>query len=43
MESRDGYLIHEVNNTVEFKGAQSATQGSIPRKIIKYVLSRGKK
>lgn len=43
MESRDGYLVHEVNNTVEFKGAQSATEGSIPRKIIKYVTSRGKK
>lgn len=43
MESRGGYLVHEVNNTVEFKGAQSATEGSIPRKIIRYVISRGKK
>jgi len=43
MESDGGYLVHEVNNTVEFKGAQSAVEGSIPRKIIKYVISRGRK
>jgi [lysine-biosynthesis-protein LysW]--L-2-aminoadipate ligase len=43
MESKEGYLIHEVNNTVEFKGAQSATEGSIARKIVRYALSRGRK
>lgn len=43
MESRSGYLIHEVNNTVEFKGAQSATEGNIAKKIVNYALSREKK
>ncbi len=43
MESEGGYLVHEVNNTVEFKGAQSATEGSIAGKIIKYAISRGRK
>jgi [lysine-biosynthesis-protein LysW]---L-2-aminoadipate ligase len=37
MESDGGYLVHEVNNTVEFKGAQSATEADIPSKIIDYV------
>lgn len=39
MESADGYLIHEVNNTVEFKGAQSVTKARIARRILKYVVS----
>jgi [lysine-biosynthesis-protein LysW]--L-2-aminoadipate ligase len=43
MESKEGYLVHEVNNTVEFKGAQSATEGNIAKKIIRYALSRGRK
>jgi [lysine-biosynthesis-protein LysW]--L-2-aminoadipate ligase len=37
MESADGYLVHEVNNTVEFKGAQSAVDVDIPRQIMRYV------
>jgi [lysine-biosynthesis-protein LysW]---L-2-aminoadipate ligase len=37
MESPDGYLVHEVNNTVEFKGAQSAVETDIPRKLMGYV------
>ena len=37
MESSDGYLVHEVNNTVEFRGAQSAVWTSIPKKIMRYV------
>ena len=43
MESKEGYLVHEVNNTVEFRGAQSATEGSIAKKIIRYAISRGRK
>ena len=39
MESERGYLVHEVNNTVEFKGAQSATEENIPAQIIEYVRS----
>jgi [lysine-biosynthesis-protein LysW]--L-2-aminoadipate ligase len=42
MESENGYLIHEVNNTVEFKGAQSATEGSIAKKIAAYVIQKGR-
>ena len=43
MESPDGYLVHEVNNTVEFRGAQSAVQTSIPEKIMRYVASEVKR
>jgi [lysine-biosynthesis-protein LysW]---L-2-aminoadipate ligase len=41
MESDGGYLVHEVNNTVEFKGAQSAVGHSIPRMIMEYVVKAG--
>ncbi len=37
MEPESGYLVHEVNNTVEFKGAQSAVGFDIPSKLIGYV------
>ncbi len=43
MESEDGYLIHEVNNTVEFKGAQSVTKVRIAKRILKYVVSSVKR
>ncbi|MDG6947569.1 MAG: lysine biosynthesis protein LysX [Nitrososphaerota archaeon] len=37
MEPDSGYLVHEVNNTVEFKGAQSAVGFDIPTKLMSYV------
>ncbi len=37
MEAPTGYVVHEVNNTVEFKGAQSAVEWSIPKRIMEYV------
>jgi [lysine-biosynthesis-protein LysW]--L-2-aminoadipate ligase len=37
MEPDSGYLVHEVNNTVEFKGAQSAVGFDIPSKLMSYV------
>lgn len=37
MEPDSGYLVHEVNNTVEFKGAQSAVDIDIPAQLIRYV------
>ena len=37
MEPDSGYLVHEVNNTVEFKGAQSAVDVDIPAQLVKYV------
>lgn len=43
MEGPGGYVVHEVNNTVEFKGAQSAVEWSIPRKIVQYVASGAKR
>jgi [lysine-biosynthesis-protein LysW]--L-2-aminoadipate ligase len=44
MESKDhGYTIHEVNNTVEFKGAQASTEHRIARKIIEYVIREAKR
>jgi [lysine-biosynthesis-protein LysW]--L-2-aminoadipate ligase len=44
MESKDsGYTIHEVNNTVEFKGAQGATQDRIAKRIVEYVMREAKR
>ncbi|MEM3795010.1 MAG: lysine biosynthesis protein LysX [Thermoprotei archaeon] len=43
MESGGGYLVHEVNGTVEFRGAQSAVQNSIPRKIVEHLVREVKK
>jgi [lysine-biosynthesis-protein LysW]--L-2-aminoadipate ligase len=43
MESKDGYMVHEVNNTVEFKGAQGATDYRIAKKIVEYVISEAKR
>ncbi len=37
MEPDSGYMVHEVNNTVEFKGAQSAVDTDIPAQLIRYV------
>ncbi len=43
MEPESGYLVHEVNNTVEFKGAQSAVETDIPAQLIKYVAHSARK
>ena len=44
MESKDeGYTVHEVNNTVEFKGAQGATEHRIAKKIVDYVIREAKR
>ena len=43
METKDGYTIHEVNNTVEFKGAQASTEQRIARKIVDYVIREAKR
>jgi len=37
MESPRGILVHEVNNTVEFRGLYAATKVDIPGKILSYV------
>ena len=38
MESPNGIIVHEVNNTPEFKGLYSATKADIPKKIIEYAV-----
>jgi [lysine-biosynthesis-protein LysW]--L-2-aminoadipate ligase len=43
MESPSGILVHEVNNTVEFRGLYSATKVDIPGKIINYAVKVMKK
>jgi [lysine-biosynthesis-protein LysW]--L-2-aminoadipate ligase len=43
MESSSGYMIHEVNNTVEFKGAQSAVDFDISARIMQYVARSAKR
>lgn len=40
MESDDGFLVNEVNSTVEFRGASSATDTDIPGAILEYALSK---
>ncbi|MCX8182403.1 MAG: lysine biosynthesis protein LysX [Candidatus Methanomethyliaceae archaeon] len=39
MEKEEGIVIHEVNSTVEFKGAMSVSEVDIPGKIIEYALN----
>jgi [lysine-biosynthesis-protein LysW]---L-2-aminoadipate ligase len=39
MESEDGLVVHEVNNTTEFKNTVPATGVDIPRLIVDYLVS----
>jgi [lysine-biosynthesis-protein LysW]--L-2-aminoadipate ligase len=43
MESPNGILVHEINNTVEFKGASSVSDVNIPEKIIDYTLNQARR
>ena len=43
MESKEGYVVHEVNNTVEFKGAQAASKTKIAKQMIDYVIRSAKR
>jgi [lysine-biosynthesis-protein LysW]--L-2-aminoadipate ligase len=44
MESKvHGYVVHEVNNTVEFKGAQAASKTKIAKKMIDFVVRSAKR
>ncbi|MFQ6053828.1 MAG: RimK family alpha-L-glutamate ligase [Candidatus Bathyarchaeia archaeon] len=43
MESPDGIVVHEVNGTIEFKGAASATGVDIPGAIIDYTVKLAKR
>ena len=37
MESDDGFLVHEINNNVEFKGVSKFTKENIAYKIVDYI------
>jgi [lysine-biosynthesis-protein LysW]--L-2-aminoadipate ligase len=37
METDEGYVIHEINNNLEFKGATEASQKDIAKEIMEYV------
>ncbi len=43
MEGPNGLLVHEVNNTIEFRGISSTTNIDIARKIIEYAVRMSKK
>lgn len=43
MESSDGLVVHEVNNTVEFKGTSQVNKANIPEEIINHVIGGMKK
>jgi [lysine-biosynthesis-protein LysW]--L-2-aminoadipate ligase len=42
-DEKRGLVVHEINNTVEFRGASLATGIDIADMIIEYVKDRGKK
>jgi len=42
MESEDGILVHEVNSTIEFKGAATASGKDIGNKILDFVVRKCK-
>jgi [lysine-biosynthesis-protein LysW]--L-2-aminoadipate ligase len=42
-DEKRGLLVHEVNNTVEFRGASNVCEGDIPGAIIDYALLIAKK
>ena len=42
MESEDGILVHEVNSTIEFKGAATASGKDIGSKILDFVVRKCK-
>lgn len=43
MESERGLLVHEINGSVEFKGASSVSTVNIPKAIAEYALGKVKK
>jgi [lysine-biosynthesis-protein LysW]--L-2-aminoadipate ligase len=43
METDDGLVVHEVNNTTEFKNTVPATGVDIPSLIVDYLISSGKR
>jgi len=38
-DAKRGLIVHEVNNTVEFKGLSRVAQRNIPKEMIEYALN----
>ena len=38
-DNEKGLVVHEVNNTVEFKGLARVSQRNIPKEIVEYALN----
>ena len=38
-----GLVVHEVNNTVEFKGLATVAQKNIPKEMVKFALEYSKR
>lgn len=43
METNGGYMVHEINHTIEFQATMSVTKVNIPKYIIGYLLRKIKK
>ncbi|MEM3803311.1 MAG: lysine biosynthesis protein LysX, partial [Conexivisphaerales archaeon] len=43
MEGPSGIVVHEVNSTVEFRGASTVSTNNIPRKMVEYALRVAKR
>jgi [lysine-biosynthesis-protein LysW]--L-2-aminoadipate ligase len=42
-DDKRGLVVHEVNNTVEFKGLARVAQRNIPKEMIEYALNYARK
>lgn len=42
-DEKKGLVVHEVNNTVEFKGLAKVAKKNIPKEMIEFALSNGRK
>lgn len=42
-DSRDGLVVHEVNNTVEFKGISKVSERNIPRTMVQFVMDTARR
>ena len=38
-DEKRGLVVHEVNNTVEFKGIAKVTKSNIPKEMVEFAIS----
>jgi [lysine-biosynthesis-protein LysW]--L-2-aminoadipate ligase len=43
METDEGYVVHEINHTIEFQATVKVTKVNIPKYIVGYLLRKAKK